>query len=164
MTFFGRKVCCCPRALDQRRIVVYLKVTPSNQTLILAGERDAFGDRPPAFGEGASSDSVLQRLTIVAARPNDTLWYVQADYQPASSLAVASDPTAASCTADSAAPAGLLALSPANSIQGSQTTITAGPRQTPRPTAGLLRGVGLYASTQNMLTDAPASRRLDVHA
>ncbi len=123
-----------------------MKVTPSNQTLILAGERDAFGVRPPASREGASGDSVLQRLTIVAARPNDTLWYVQADYQPASSLAVASSPTLA------------LAVDPQTD------TPAAGKPPVPRPAAGLPRGVGLYASTQNLLTDAPASRRLDVHA
>ena len=141
-------MCCCLRALDQRRIVVYVKITPSNQTLILASERDAFGVRPPASSEGASGDSVLQRLTIVAARPNDTLWYVQADYQPASSLAVAS----------SAIPA------PAQALGLRTDAPAAGKPPLPRPAAGLPRGVGLYASTQNLLTDAPASRRLDVHA
>ena len=61
-----------------------VKVSPSNQTLILASESGvpAAQQAPTAFDRlaSASTDAVLQRVTIVAARPDSTLMYYQADY------------------------------------------------------------------------------------
>jgi len=55
-----------------------VKIIPSNQTLILASER-----RPASAPDvRSSSETVLQRVTIVAARPDTTLVYLQADYAP----------------------------------------------------------------------------------
>jgi hypothetical protein len=52
-----------------------LKITPSNQTLILAGERSPLDQSAGLVGNGAA----LKRVTILAARPDATV-VVQADY------------------------------------------------------------------------------------
>lgn len=145
-----------------------MKVTPSNQTLILAGEREPFAPRSQPAPDGASTEAVLQRLTIVAARPDKTLWYVEANYQPNQSgsheatsgnfgampMPQGRGPTAsrqdALPTASSVAPRELSALDSLRVPGGAAS--------------GSARAVGLYASTQNILADAPASSRLDVHA
>jgi hypothetical protein len=105
-----------------------MKAIPSNQTLILANERGVSGGRPAAaLGHAArigSGDSVLKRVTIVAAHPDTTLVYLQADYAFAEPSPQA-------------------------------------PRGSPQ---ALDRGVGLYASTQRILAEAPATAHIDVYA
>ena len=62
-----------------------MKVNPSNQTLLLASERDrlpvkAAGTSLDRALNAASSGGILKRLTIVAAEPDTSLVYVHADY------------------------------------------------------------------------------------
>lgn len=59
-----------------------MKITPRNQTLILASE-----GRAPATPPGSSQaknaffgDAVLQHVTIVASQPDNSLLYLRADY------------------------------------------------------------------------------------
>jgi hypothetical protein len=61
-----------------------VKVHPSNQTLILANERPNSDTKSSqmldeAWGAAASGSS-LQRITIVAARPDTSFLYLRADY------------------------------------------------------------------------------------
>ena len=125
-----------------------MKVTPSNQTLLLAGERDAPGQRSPSIVERALQDTVLQRLTIVAARPDATVLYLQADYQPVHG------PTAAALPALDASAA---AVDPREDLADSALAKPASP-------AASSRGIGLYARTQRLQGAAPDSLRIDVHA
>jgi hypothetical protein len=119
-----------------------VNVIPSNQTLILAGER---GTR------GAVGGSVLQRVTIVASRPDDTLLYLRADYSANSSTAEYAERAASSLTA----PAGTAMVTVAG------RAVTVSPRSG-GPYGGS-RGIELYASTQRNLT-ARTVANVDVHA
>jgi hypothetical protein len=156
-----------------------VKVTPSHQTLILAGEHDPLDSRNRSSPDLRPDEAVLQRLTIVAARPDDTLWYVQADYQPAMSGSQAQPARIAgtAATAPPGRPAIPQALGPyaAGRTDPGVTTpdaavdaplaMAAGDAQPMlrTPSGGRSRA-GLYARTQNMLLDPPSSPRLDVHA
>ena len=118
-----------------------MKVTPSNQTLILASERGASEGFPSSALRGVRGDTTLKRVTILASRPDDTLVYLQADY---------------SSTTESAA----RALPPPSSASHALTTVSALPTRVSRvPTRGnsytSSRGIELYSSTQRMLTEAP---------
>ena len=141
-----------------------MKITSSNQTLILAGERDAFGARSPSIVEKALRETELQRLTIVTSRPDSTLVFVQADYRSAadSGLSAAIPGDAARSALPSSAVAGVFPLPAApTSPEHAQAVIAPQPRRSP---SGLSRGVLLYASTQGILSDAPCAALLDVHA
>jgi hypothetical protein len=63
---------------------VAVKITPSSQTLILAGERR--GSSNPTGATSASkagaTGSRLSRLTIVATQPDTSVVYLRADYSP----------------------------------------------------------------------------------
>jgi len=131
-----------------------MKVIPSNQTLILANERGVSGGRPAAaLGDApriGSGDSVLQGVTIVAARSDTTLIYLQADYasaEPSSGRAQSVD-----------APGAVVATIPKS---GGLARAPQAPRSSPQ---ALNRGVGLYASTQRILAEAPVTVHIDVHA
>ncbi|MGA2188644.1 MAG: hypothetical protein ABSH33_08940 [Steroidobacteraceae bacterium] len=137
-----------------------MKVTPSNQTLILASERGGPTPRPAAALDHAlsiaSGDTVLQRLTIVASHPDATLLYVQADYAaPAES---ASNPARSFGNAPST---GAL-IAPAANTGAVARAAPSAPRSLSQSTGN--RGVGLYASTQRILADSPATPHIDVHA
>jgi hypothetical protein len=136
-----------------------VKVIPSNQTLILASERGVSGGRPAtALGHTlsiGSGDSVLKRVTIVAARPDATVVYLQAEYDSAAK----SSPGAAQTSVDAAAPGTVVATIPKSSALAPVSPQT--PRNFPQ---ALSRGVGLYASTQRILSEAPATIHIDVHA
>ena len=131
-----------------------MKVIPSNQTLILANERGVSGGRPAAaLGDApriGSGDSVLQRVTIVAARSDTTLIYLQADYASAEP----SSGRAQSVDAPGAVVATILK-------SGGLARAPQAPRSFPQ---ALNRGVGLYASTQRILAEAPVTVHIDVHA
>jgi hypothetical protein len=127
-----------------------VKVVPSNQTLILAGERGPGGYSAPAL-PSAGGETTLTRVTIVASRPDDTLVYLQADYSPlAESSARALLPTTA---APSTEARGTLPALPARLAQ-----------QAPRGNSySSRRGIELYASTERMLAETPTTH-IDVHA
>ena len=71
-----------------------MKVTPNNQTLILAGERGygvpSRGALVSALPDG-SSGSVLKTVTIMTALPDTTLIYLRADYAPPADYSLAAD-------------------------------------------------------------------------
>ena len=133
-----------------------MKVTPNNQTLILAGERDHRA--PPraalalALPDG-SSGSVLKTVTIMTALPDTTLVYMRADYSPradaSSARSVATAPMPATpCTRSGGAP---------DRSPGAM-----------RDAYGNLRAqrrhVELYAQTQLLLASTAQAAHIDVHA
>jgi len=145
-----------------------VKVSPSNQTLILASESGvpAAQQAPTAFDRlaSASTDAVLQRVTIVAARPDSTLMYYQADYATPDDAGTAaggtySRPVASSITslrtASAAMPAPAGGESFASGTAGAMARVSS-------PAAS--RGVSLYARTQGNLAESPTTGYLDVHA
>jgi hypothetical protein len=160
-----------------------VKVTPNNQTLILASERGMPAGRSSAkldsdFDlDSASTGAVLKRVTIVAARPDTTLLYLRADYSSQSDAATDTTP---SYSADTDAQA---ASDEANSA-GSALITTTAPRQSlvaasgaPRDSYGNIQGskretgfasylspTDQYARTQRILSDEPEYAHIDVHA
>jgi len=102
------------------------------------------GGYPTRSTRSSGSEAVLQRVTIVASRPDDTLIYLRADY---SSPADSSARTVASTSRAVAAPTGLPALvsPPGGSSYNSG------------------RGIELYASTQRLPAETPVTH-IDVHA
>jgi hypothetical protein len=148
-----------------------VKVVPSNQTLILAGERaprsgpsgtlrdvprETPGDARSATLERAlgigSSDAQLQRVTIVASRPDAGFVYLQADYSSGDTSASGTGSGAGTATATGTA----IAAAP-----GPGTALVPLTKSNTPPAS---RGVGLYASTQRLLAETPIARRIDVHA
>ena len=140
----------------------YLKVT-TGQTLILASER-APASVMPAGGlsqlvASPGGDSVLRRVTIVAAHPDSTMVYLRADY--------------AAGSGSSPAPARTDAAD-GGRVLGGQTLPIAVTRTDPPasysvPTAradpyGSNRGISLYASTQRMSLETVHAVHVDVHA
>lgn len=123
-----------------------MKITASNQTLLLAGERDAPGRRLPSIVDRALQDTVLQRLTIVAARPDATVLYVQADYHPVGGTAALPAIDAATTAVEPCAEVAATALA------------------MPADRAASSRGIGLYVRTQRMRAAATDTPRIDVHA
>jgi hypothetical protein len=164
-----------------------VKVIPSNQTLILAGEPGAQGGRSStagralgaAEGGGAaaplsgavlpSGGAVLQRVTMVTAYPDSTLVYVRADYAshrdagPGNVVAVQAQsisPQTQDSTSSAPLGSGLARISEASKdVYGNP--------QTPSRQVGLsahLRPEEQYARTQRILADARPTAHLDVHA
>lgn len=133
----------------------YVKVIPSNQTLILASERGmSGGPLTTALAralKSAAAGSVLTRVTIVTARPDDTLLYLDADYSStAKSLTDAEPSVGAAAANDRATLTGLPApIAP-------QASRASGP-------SSANRGIALYASTERLLAEGPTTR-IDVHA
>jgi len=146
-----------------------VKVTPANQTLILASDRRGAANKPAtALGKTpATGGSVLQRVTIVAARPDDTLIYVSADY--AQALGVAGTQTAAYAGRTYAAPGGasrsnaVAAVAPTSSSArdnfGNLVSRNLGSTLT-----SYLKPAEQYARTQRMLSDVPRVQQIDVYA
>jgi hypothetical protein len=135
-----------------------MKVIPSNQTLILAGERGHIAPSRPALGSAphdGTSGSVLKTVTIMTALPDTTFVYLRADYSPrdaapsARSVAVAMPPKPPSTYArsDSAANRSPGALRDAYGNLRAQS-----------------RHVELYAQTQLLLTSTTDTAHIDVHA
>lgn len=133
-----------------------MKVTPNNQTLILAGERD---HRAPARAALAlarpddSNGSVLKTITIMTALPDTTLVYMRADYSP---HAEASSPTSVA-TPQRTVPTYTRSDAATNRSPGAL-----------RDAYGNLRAqsrhVDLYAQTQLLLASTAGTAHIDVHA
>jgi hypothetical protein len=120
-----------------------LKILPSNQSLILAGEPGGPRGRPAASG------AALQRVTILTAR-RDTTVVVQADYfssdealPPGTRLAELGAPASDVATADAA---------------------NFAPPTTASRISSYLNPIELYARTQRGLKDASKPALLDVLA
>jgi hypothetical protein len=152
-----------------------VKVSPRNQTLILASERRVQGDKSSGGTLGqaldaASNGGVLKRLTIVATRPDTELVYVHADYADAASPASASSTSSGTSVVPTANQALAGAVSATFESAASSTALTSrdssGNIQSHRRDGGLssyLRPVDQYARTQRNWS-APASVGLDVLA
>jgi hypothetical protein len=160
-----------------------VKVTPNNQTLILASERGAAGGRSNAKLDSdfdldtASTGAVLKRVTIVAARPDTTLLYLRADYSSQSDAATDATP---SYPADADAQT----ASDEATTAGSALVATTAPRQSLMAASGVQRDsygniqgskrdtgfasylspTDQYARTQRILSDEPEYAHIDVHA
>ncbi len=135
-----------------------VKIIPSNQTLILANERGSAGGASGAAVHAAlraaAADGVLNRVTIVASHPDDSVLYVQADYSPSPERTL---PPAAD-QAPSNAPGSigdLTVMSPGASPP--YRAATAAPYH-------LSRGVRLYANTQSLPGRGTATTTIDLHA
>jgi hypothetical protein len=144
-----------------------VKVIPSNQTLILAGEHGAQGGRSGTVGHafvdasGAailpSGGAVLKRVTMVTEFPDSTRVYVRADY----------------ASHRDAAPDNVVAIQPRSisprtqdAISGASKDVYGNPQTLSRQ-AGLsahLRPEEQYAQTQRILADTRPTVHLDVHA
>jgi hypothetical protein len=120
-----------------------VNVTPSNQTLILAGE--------PPFGRAArlvASGAASKRVTILAAHPDSTV-VVQADYLSRDDSRLDSQPPALEHLAQ-----GAVATVSTNSVMPSR----------PASTSFYRDPIQLYARTQRGLEDTPKAAFLDVFA
>jgi hypothetical protein len=133
-----------------------MKVTPNNQTLILASERGhGVAPRAPlalAMADG-SSGSVLKTVTIMTALPDTTLVYLRADYSPRAdatsprSIAAPPQPALTYTRSDGVA----------NRVPGALRDSYGNPR-------AQSRHVELYAQTQLLLTSITETAHIDVHA
>jgi hypothetical protein len=129
-----------------------VKVAPSNQTLILASERGLKTNASSRAPSGAGSDGTLKRVTVFAARPDDTLLYVQAEYASPADYVVQGDPPTSAETVD-----------PESTVQ------TSLPAQSSQPVSAsggfnrTNRGVELYASTQRLPAES-AVTQIDAYA
>jgi len=166
-----------------------VKITPSNQTLILAGERRGPGapsGNSPAktAANSGSAGSVLQRVTIVAARPDTTVLYLRADYSPATNAVRNAAATGAPRTASRLArPTSGAALDTGSTSSSTGATPGTSPVvwqsasatrdaygnafSSNSSTPGLssyLHPVEQYAQTQRILGVAPRVTQIDVHA
>ena len=114
-------------------------IPSSNQTLILASERSPAG-------------RATATVTILAARPDNTLLYLRADYSSAAESSVHLEPSSSATAARNvvASTTGMpVAVSPRTSGTGSRYAAN--------------RGIELYASTQNTPA-ATSGTHIDVQA
>ncbi len=149
-----------------------MKITPSNQTLILASDRRgaAASSANSTAKSAAPNGSVLQRVTIVAARPDTTVLYLQADYSAAGDSGTArSTLTAGSPGAQSASAS--TALVAHRTASQSPALVGASRGATVSHTIGSGSGFSSYvppaeqyARTQRILADSPRVPQIDVHA
>jgi hypothetical protein len=153
-----------------------VKITPSNQTLILAGERGSSTSRGAASASKAgTTGSTLSRVTIVATQPDTSVLYFQADYSPdagdaiggpviygsraaGSSRTGASGSTALGASAGAAVvvrpqTAGALASDPRVFVSGASGSSYLN-----------LKPAEQYAFTQSILSQAPAAHYIDAYA
>jgi hypothetical protein len=130
-----------------------VRIIPGNQTLILANEGAHSGGLPTTAIaralRGSSDESVLQRVTVFAARPDSTLLYFRADYSAGFDSAPHPGPSTSSAAIN------LPATLPVSGLPATQA-----PR---RNSYSSSRGIELYASTQQILTDSPPAH-IDVRA
>ena len=157
-----------------------MKVTPSNQTLILASERrGAVASSANSTGKAATSTApVVQRVTIVAARPDTSVVYLQAadsaEDDAGTSLPTVYEPRASTSLAKQASSAGILETE-AQSVSSSTALVLQRSATAPRGTSGNASGSGSgfssyvnpveqYSRTQRILPDTPRVQQIDVHA
>ena len=133
-----------------------MKVTPQNQTLILAGERE---HRVPPRSPLAlalpddSSGSVLKTVTIMTALPDTTLVYMRADYSPRS------DASSARSVATAPRP-----VSPYTRSGGAADRSPGALRDAYGNPRAQGRHVELYAQTQLLVASTAEAAHIDVHA
>jgi hypothetical protein len=139
-----------------------MKVTPNNQTLILAGERGygipSRGALVSSLPDG-SSGSVLKTVTIMTALPDTTLVYLRADYSPPGDYSPPADAPSSRSIATAPKPALTYARSDsaANRAPGAPRDAYGNPR-------AQSRHVELYAQTQLLLTSTAETAHIDVRA
>jgi hypothetical protein len=149
-----------------------VKITPSNQTLILAGDRRgaAASSADSTAKSAAPNRSVLQRVTIVAARPDTTVLYLQADYSAAGdsgtarSALAAGSPGAQGASASTAVVAQQRTTSPSQALVGASRTSVSHPIGSGSGFSSYVPPAEQYARTQRILADSPRVPQIDVHA
>jgi len=159
-----------------------VNITPSSQTLILAGEQVPQSAKPGvSAGQGhdaAPSGAVLRRVTMLTAWPDSTLVYVRADYAPPANPSpdnvVAIQPKSIVASAhtgisEGAAAGTTLVAQPRRyslSVRTHSRDVNGNP-QSPSGGGGLstyLKPEEQYAQTQRILAGEPRTSHLDVHA
>jgi hypothetical protein len=139
-----------------------MKVTPNNQTLILAGERGygvpSRGALVSAVPDGARG-SVLKTVTIMTALPDTTLVYLRADYSPSADYSLPADARSPWSIATAPKPALAYARTDSTANRGSGALRDA--YGNPRAQS---RHVELYAQTQRLLTSTANAVHIDVRA
>jgi len=167
-----------------------VKITPSNQTLILASERGPSSLRGAASAsKAAATGSTLSRVTIVATQPDASVLYVQADYSPEAGDAIGGPVTYGSRAAGSSRTSTPIGSSGSTSIGASDSTAVAVRPQTFGALASGSRVFGStsssaawtvsgasgssylnlkpaeqYAFTQSILSQPPAAHYIDAYA
>jgi hypothetical protein len=142
-----------------------VNISPTNQTLILAGEqwprsmpRTVAGQAVTATGQRlTASGQALESVTIVAAGPHDTLLYVRADYAPSGDSALSRD------TAPSRDAVPSRELLPAPQPEASSGTVVATRFGNWSAAGSYSAPLARYAQTQG-LTMEPLARHVDVYA
>jgi hypothetical protein len=140
-----------------------LKILPSNQSLILAGEPGGPRARPPAGGAS------LQRLTILTARQDSTV-VVQADYfshdealpfdSQLPELSASANDAVTSGSANYPPPSRAATSLPATSLAATSLATTS----RSATISSYLNPIELYTRTQRGLTDTSKPALLDVLA
>jgi len=157
-----------------------VKITPSNQTLILASERR--GAINPTGATSASktgaSGSTLSRVTIVATQPDTSVVYLRADYSPHGGDAVGGPITYGALSSGTAV-AAQTSTAATNAPRGSTTTSYAlASSSAVRSSSGgtsrysgtssssylNLKPAEQYAFTQRILSSTPVVQHIDAYA
>ena len=126
-----------------------MKITASHQTVLLARDRAGADVHSGDAGSIAldAGNAVLERLTIVSARP-DGVVYVRADYGP-------------SAPADDR----VVATVPARAVGTPAVGVAGNPRGAPRGgISSYLKPAEQYALTQRLTDDRRPTSRIDLHA
>jgi hypothetical protein len=156
--------------------VIAVKITPTNQTLILASERR--GSSNPTGATSASkagaTGSTLSRVTIVATQPDTTVVYLRADYTPSASdsigggisyggLASATGVDARTQTSNGVTAAPRASANPSYAVTSSSTG-TSSYSGTSSSSYLNLKPAEQYAFTQRILSLAPVVQHIDAYA
>ncbi len=154
-----------------------MKVTPHNQTLILASERRAQGDKSSSTLDQAlktaSTGGILKRVMIVAKQPDASLLYIRADYATGNDGKSANegDSATAAASRDVAVPTLARSARPGSALVVAAAAFDArdghGNLQTTSRTVGLssyLSPAEQYAQTQRLSSRPKASAGVDVLA
>lgn len=142
-----------------------VKVTPSNQTLILASERRTSGAKSSTALDqavtAASKGGTLKRVTIVAGAPNSSVVYVSADYATLQDASASHEQSAAVASSGVAARnVGLAAFSAGTSAAFGDSHQNTGGSQI----SAFLSPVEQYAQTQRRASGASQAALIDVLA
>lgn len=136
-----------------------MKITPGNQTLILAGERNAPGASSGALSIPSTAGALVQRVTIFAAQTNSTVVYFRAEYAAAAGGGSPVDAVPRTAVAPSA-----LLSRPRAAVPGRDGYTDSLAVRRDRGITSSLPPVEQYAQIQRLGGVAPTMQRIDVLA
>ncbi len=134
--------------------MIAVKITPTNQTLILASERRGSSNLTGATSasKAGATGSTLSRVTIVATQPDTTVVYLRADYTPSRTL-----------TSNGVTAAPRASANPSYAVTSSSTG-TSSYSGTSSSSYLNLKPAEQYAFTQRILSLAPVVQHIDAYA